>query len=337
MASDYCGARIIKRENWYAEDSFYDDGMFSPEFLNTGIPTLKYSDSSSCLTPDSMHEKSLYVSPNDKCSNRIGKLGDESVDCSNLSFYNSPAAPSNYIAYPPQYVSGDENIPISNPNTKYDCNLNSVGGYGSAPESATGIYNMQHTTNGGGGPSEFYYNDHRICDQESYISSQHKRILSPTTAGAVALTTTTIVPVKKRNTANKKERRRTQSINTAFAELRDRIPNVPSDTKLSKIKTLRLATSYISYLLDVLSSNDPIESFKADLSNHSARKSANLSAYCTNGAKLSQIQHRLNKVNPSNPQNSPVRREENSCKKSKGRTGWPQHEWALQLKQEQLS
>ena len=41
---------------------------------------------------------------------------------------------------------------------------------------------------------------------------------------------------KRRGTANKKERRRTHSINTAFTNLRDRIPNVPSDTKLSKIK-----------------------------------------------------------------------------------------------------
>lgn len=39
---------------------------------------------------------------------------------------------------------------------------------------------------------------------------------------------------KRRNTANKKERRRTQSINNAFAELRDCIPNVPADTKLSE-------------------------------------------------------------------------------------------------------
>lgn len=59
--------------------------------------------------------------------------------------------------------------------------------------------------------------------------------------------------VKRRNTANKKERRRTQSINTAFAELRDCIPNVPADTKLSKIKTLRLATCYIAHLMSKLS------------------------------------------------------------------------------------
>ena len=74
--------------------------------------------------------------------------------------------------------------------------------------------------------------------------------------------------IKRRSTANKKERRRTQSINTAFAQLRGCIPNVPSDTKLSKIKTLRLATSYIAYLMDVLEKDDPAlteKGFKAEL------------------------------------------------------------------------
>lgn len=42
--------------------------------------------------------------------------------------------------------------------------------------------------------------------------------------------------VKRRSTANKKERRRTQSINNAYADLRDCIPNVPADTKLSKVR-----------------------------------------------------------------------------------------------------
>ncbi len=73
---------------------------------------------------------------------------------------------------------------------------------------------------------------------------------------------------KRRGTANKKERRRTVSINSAFSNLRGCIPNVPSDTKLSKIKTLRLATSYIAYLMDVLNKDDPKlaeDGFKAEL------------------------------------------------------------------------
>lgn len=80
-----------------------------------------------------------------------------------------------------------------------------------------------------------------------------------------------VVPrtVKRRPTANRKERRRTQSINSAFAELRECIPNVPADTKLSKIKTLRLATSYIAYLMDILDKHEQhgggeTEAFKAE-------------------------------------------------------------------------
>lgn len=76
--------------------------------------------------------------------------------------------------------------------------------------------------------------------------------------------------VKRRNTANKKERRRTMSINNAFSELRDCIPNVPADTKLSKIKTLRLATSYISYLMAVLEAGPETEiPFRAELGRQS--------------------------------------------------------------------
>lgn len=78
-------------------------------------------------------------------------------------------------------------------------------------------------------------------------------------------------PVKRRNTANKKERRRTQSINNAFADLRDCIPNVPADTKLSKIKTLRLACSYISYLTAVLDSDEPPATFRAEVTPGSRR------------------------------------------------------------------
>ncbi|XP_073966490.1 heart- and neural crest derivatives-expressed protein 1-like isoform X1 [Choristoneura fumiferana] len=139
--------------------------------------------------------------------------------------------------------------------------------------------------------------------------------------------------VKRRSTANKKERRRTQSINTAFTDLRECIPNVPPDTKLSKtaarsagvnrafsalrariprvapdtklskIKTLRLATSYISYLLKVLETDgEPAGGFRAEL--HHA---------------------------------PPRRRDTQSAaeKRGNGRTGWPQHVWALELKSEQ--
>ena len=52
--------------------------------------------------------------------------------------------------------------------------------------------------------------------------------------------------------ANERERGRTQSVNGAFAHLRQLIPTEPVDRKLSKIETLRLATSYIAHLATML-------------------------------------------------------------------------------------
>ncbi|XP_016133368.1 basic helix-loop-helix transcription factor scleraxis-like [Sinocyclocheilus grahami] len=57
---------------------------------------------------------------------------------------------------------------------------------------------------------------------------------------------------RQRNTANARERDRTNSVNTAFTALRTLIPTEPADRKLSKIETLRLASSYISHLGNVL-------------------------------------------------------------------------------------
>uniref|UniRef100_A0A672L1K3 Scleraxis bHLH transcription factor n=1 Tax=Sinocyclocheilus grahami TaxID=75366 RepID=A0A672L1K3_SINGR len=61
-----------------------------------------------------------------------------------------------------------------------------------------------------------------------------------------------IVEIHQRNTANARERDRTNSVNTAFTALRTLIPTEPADRKLSKIETLRLASSYISHLGNVL-------------------------------------------------------------------------------------
>lgn len=70
--------------------------------------------------------------------------------------------------------------------------------------------------------------------------------------GKVARKPGPLVLVKQRQAANARERDRTQSVNTAFTALRTLIPTEPVDRKLSKIETLRLASSYISHLANVL-------------------------------------------------------------------------------------
>ena len=84
------------------------------------------------------------------------------------------------------------------------------------------------------------------AEKRKNIPSHHLGVNSGAGNGATSASNTIVI-----GGSNKKERRRTQSINNAFASLRDCIPNVPTDTKLSKIKTLRLATSYIDYLMQV--------------------------------------------------------------------------------------
>ncbi|XP_062393832.1 basic helix-loop-helix transcription factor scleraxis-like [Sardina pilchardus] len=61
-----------------------------------------------------------------------------------------------------------------------------------------------------------------------------------------------VAEFRQRNAANARERDRTNSVNTAFTALRTLIPTEPADRKLSKIETLRLASSYISHLGNVL-------------------------------------------------------------------------------------
>lgn len=56
---------------------------------------------------------------------------------------------------------------------------------------------------------------------------------------------------KRRIQANARERDRTFSVNSAFNLLRCLIPTDPPSRKLSKIETLRLATSYITHLENV--------------------------------------------------------------------------------------
>ncbi|XP_045204090.1 heart- and neural crest derivatives-expressed protein 2-like [Mercenaria mercenaria] len=152
--------------------------------------------------------------------------------------------------------------------------------------------------------------------------------------------------LRRRTSANRKERRRTLSINNAFSNLRGSIPNVPSDTKLSKIKTLRLAISYISYLNEILEKGDSElaqTGFKADISRKRERRvlptekvkkptdscdsedSRDSTGSYTSSRDATGSDCKAN-ISEDDKSNSP------SDSKMKGRTGWPQEVWASELK-----
>jgi len=54
--------------------------------------------------------------------------------------------------------------------------------------------------------------------------------------------------VKRRRAANLRERKRMNGLNDAFEKLREHIPDLGAEKKLSKIETLQMAQSYIKAL-----------------------------------------------------------------------------------------
>ncbi|XP_076348371.1 uncharacterized protein LOC143246009 [Tachypleus tridentatus] len=61
-----------------------------------------------------------------------------------------------------------------------------------------------------------------------------------------------VVMKKRRLAANARERRRMHSLNIAFDQLREVVPSLGNDRKLSKYETLQVAQSYISALVGIL-------------------------------------------------------------------------------------
>ena len=64
-------------------------------------------------------------------------------------------------------------------------------------------------------------------------------------------------PPIQRNAANARERARMRVLSSAFGRLKTKLPNIPADTKLSKLDTLRLATMYIKQLKSVVEGSSP--------------------------------------------------------------------------------
>ena len=66
------------------------------------------------------------------------------------------------------------------------------------------------------------------------------------------------VKVKRRMAANARERKRMNGLNDAFERLRQHIPELGNDRKLSKFETLQMAQTYISALRELVTQNKPV-------------------------------------------------------------------------------
>lgn len=70
----------------------------------------------------------------------------------------------------------------------------------------------------------------------------------------------------QRKAANVRERKRMFHLNTAFDDLRKRLPAFNYEKRLSRIETLKLAMTYISFMKDISDGKDP-ESVKLKAGN----------------------------------------------------------------------
>ena len=64
-----------------------------------------------------------------------------------------------------------------------------------------------------------------------------------------------VVMKKRRLAANARERRRMNGLNDAFNKLRDVVPSLGVDYKLSKFETLQMAQTYITAMIEMLENN----------------------------------------------------------------------------------
>ncbi|KAL7373542.1 hypothetical protein ABVT39_008929 [Epinephelus coioides] len=88
------------------------------------------------------------------------------------------------------------------------------------------------------------YSDEELEDDGAEGRVKHERKLSKAHQKEARQT--------QRNAANARERARMRVLSKAFSRLKTSLPWVPADTKLSKLDTLRLASSYISHLRQLL-------------------------------------------------------------------------------------
>ncbi|XP_030557987.1 neurogenic differentiation factor 2 [Drosophila novamexicana] len=94
-------------------------------------------------------------------------------------------------------------------------------------------------------------------------------------------------PPVQRNAANARERMRMRVLSSAYGRLKTKLPNIPPDTKLSKLDTLRLATLYIKQLINAVETGNGTANANPTQSGAAlaaALDTRNLATDCTNDA-----------------------------------------------------
>jgi len=138
--------------------------------------------------------------------------------------------------FPPQYQYYDNNSYESQHQQQHPVD------YNNSPQQTTAAAGQQQQQSGGG-------------KVRKGKGGRKKNLYPPTQA----------VVKHRRNMANARERRRMNGLNDAFDRLREVVPNVNSEQKMSKIETLLVAQTYIkalAKLMDSINDEDQTEDNK---------------------------------------------------------------------------
>lgn len=165
-----------------------------------------------------------------------------------------------------QHMSNDTSLDgytsprVSSPDSHYNLKVSSPSSIASDP----GMSSQRYTSNYTHWGHEYYGKNNNIysdkydydryrCQSANSLSYQHyKEGEGKDTKKKSQPQAGMEVMKKRRLAANARERRRMNSLNDAFDRLRDVVPSLGNDRKLSKFETLQMAQTYIAALHELL-------------------------------------------------------------------------------------
>ncbi|XP_020718083.1 protein dimmed [Ceratitis capitata] len=154
--------------------------------------------------------------------------------------------------------SNNNNSNYNNPLRNITAKMFSLDNFDLEATMARHFYEGSQATNGSSSSSEFFFGDDdnsSESDEDDAYSSgfnsdqennEKSRLHKPRRLKCASQM------AQQRQAANLRERRRMQSINEAFEGLRSHIPTLPYEKRLSKVDTLKLAISYITFLSEMV-------------------------------------------------------------------------------------
>lgn len=102
-------------------------------------------------------------------------------------------------------------------------------------------------------PDTYSNSERTDISKKSYTKKSAKRDSRQSTGSSSNFVSVNVTVLKKRRiAANARERRRMNGLNEAFNKLREVVPSLGDDHRLSKYETLQMAQTYISALCELL-------------------------------------------------------------------------------------